>query len=206
VVGGIVGRDAELAAVEELLDGVAVGPATLALWGDAGIGKTTVWEAGVAGARHRRYAVLACRPAASELRLSYAGLADLLNDVGAKVVEGLPPPQRRALDAALLRSGEDDPAPDPRAVAAGFLSVLNGVAAITAALVAIDDLQWLDGPTRRVVAFAVRRCGGPIAILTAERREREEDPGDDLYPPDPPVRRRLKRSTASRTACWRTRS
>src|SRR5919106_968158 len=158
----IVGRDAELAAVRELLEDVVAGPSMVALWGEAGIGKTTVWEAGNAPPRDRHFAAFTCRPAASEVRLSYAGLADLMTEVGEDVLERLPPPQRVAVDAALLRGSEDVAAPDPRAVAAGFLSVLNGVAEVTPVLVAIDDLQWLDKSTRRVVEFAARRCRGPI--------------------------------------------
>jgi hypothetical protein len=37
--------------------------------------------------------------------------------------------------------------------------------------VAIDDLQWLDEPTRRVVEYATRRGRGPLAVLTAERTD-----------------------------------
>jgi DNA-binding NarL/FixJ family response regulator len=188
----IVGRDAELAAVRELLDAVPAGPSLLELWGEAGIGKTTVWEAGIAAARDRNFAAFTCRPAASEVRLSYAGLADLMTEVGEDVIERLPPPQRVAVDASLLRGPEDIAAPDPRAVAAGFLSVLNGVAEVTPVLVAIDDLQWLDKSTRRVVEFAVRRCRGPIAILSAERGEGDQGPGGGLRPPDPARLRRLR--------------
>ena len=101
--GGAVGRDIEQAAVAGLLDGVGSGPATLALWGEAGIGKTTIWTVGVLAARERGYRVLACRPASAELRLTYAGLTDLLAEVSEAVVDRLPIPQRRALDAALLR-------------------------------------------------------------------------------------------------------
>jgi SAM-dependent methyltransferase len=50
-VGAIVGRDGEMTAVEQLLGGGADGPAVLALWDEAGVGKTTVWEAGVAARR-----------------------------------------------------------------------------------------------------------------------------------------------------------
>ena len=69
--------------------------------------------------------MLACRPASAELRLTYAGLTDLLAEVSEAVVDRLPIPQRRALDAALLRGADDDPAADPRAAAAGLLSVLD---------------------------------------------------------------------------------
>jgi hypothetical protein len=79
----VVGRDAELAAIADLLDGTAAGPAVLVLAGEAGIGKTTLWRAGVRAAEERHCEVLACRPAATEVRLGYAGLADLLSGIGA---------------------------------------------------------------------------------------------------------------------------
>jgi hypothetical protein len=50
VAGAVVGREAEQAAVQDLLDGVGAGPATLALWGEAGIGKTTISTSGVVAA------------------------------------------------------------------------------------------------------------------------------------------------------------
>ena len=190
--GAIVGRGAELAALDHLLDGVDGGPATLALWGEAGIGKSTIWQAGVAAGRERGYTVLASRPAAPEVRLSYAGLDDLLVDVDAGVIERLPGPQRRAIDAALLRQVGDQHTPDLRAVAAALLSVLNTVATAAPVLVAVDDLQWLDEPSRRVVAFAVRRCRGPVAMLSAERREEQAGRAAELCPPDPDRLRQLR--------------
>ena len=185
--GEIAGRARELDAITALLDGVGGGPSVLALWGDAGVGKTTLWEAGVAAAHARGHAVLACRAAAAEARLTYAGLADLFATVGPRAgpVACLPGAQRRALDAALLRSsGEEDP-PDPRAVAAAFLSVLDATAAAGPVVVAVDDVQWLDGPTRRVVAFAVRRCSGPVATLTAGRDRGLASRRDEIRPRDP---------------------
>jgi DNA-binding CsgD family transcriptional regulator len=193
----VVGRDVELSAVRRLLDGVDAGPASLALWGEAGIGKTTILEAGVAGARDHGFEVLVCRPAASEVRLSYAGLADLLVDAIGPRWDDLPLPQRRALDAALLRGGDDDPASDPRAVAAGFLSVLNGAASASPVMVAVDDLQWLDEPTRRVVGFALRRCRGPLVMLSTVRSDREPAAGDALCPAEPARLSRLQVSGLS---------
>ena len=180
----IVGRRAEQAAVQGLLDGVGAGPATLALWGEAGIGKTTIWAAGVAAADSHGYTVFQCRPAIAEIRLTYAGLTDLLAPVDAAVLDDLPGLQRRALDAASLRGAEGDPPPDPRAVAAGLLSVFDRLTAAGPLLVAIDDLQWLDEPTRRVLAYATRRAHGPLAVLTAERADRVPEASSSLYPAD----------------------
>jgi hypothetical protein len=78
-VHGILGRDAELARVQDFLETVSERPWALLLEGAAGIGKTTLWQAGVSIARARGHRVLACRAAESEARLSYAALGDLLD-------------------------------------------------------------------------------------------------------------------------------
>src|SRR5262249_60018651 len=102
---GVVGRDREMAAVAAFLDAVRSGPVGLLLEGEAGIGKSTVWSAGVAGAARRSYTVLSCRPTESEATLSFAALGDLLHGVLDQALPQLPPPQRRALEVALLLAG-----------------------------------------------------------------------------------------------------
>ena len=76
----IVGRDRELRDISAFLDRVEAGPGALVLEGSAGIGKTTLWPAGVGEAASRGYRVLQSRGAESEARLSYAALGDLLGD------------------------------------------------------------------------------------------------------------------------------
>ena len=46
--------------------------------GEAGIGKTTLFDATVTEAREHGFAVFSCRPAAAEAAFSFAALADLL--------------------------------------------------------------------------------------------------------------------------------
>lgn len=46
--GGVCGRRRELGVMAAFLDGLRSGPSGLLLEGEAGIGKTTVWRAGVA--------------------------------------------------------------------------------------------------------------------------------------------------------------
>jgi DNA-binding CsgD family transcriptional regulator len=188
----IVGRDPELGAITWLLDSAPNHPTVLALVGEAGIGKTTLWAAGAGEARTRRFTVLSARPASAEIRLSYAGLTDLLADVRVEAFDRLPHPQRCALDAALLRGTDDGTAPDRRAVAAGLLSVLEDLTRDGPLLLAIDDIQWLDGSTRAAVDFAVRRCAGPIAVLVAQRAADQQSLVGDLYPRDPMRRRTLR--------------
>ena len=64
----VVGREAELTVVEGLLDGVVDSPAVLVLAGEAGIGKTTLWQAGVEAARACGFTVLAAHDRLPEAR------------------------------------------------------------------------------------------------------------------------------------------
>ena len=167
---GVVGRDREMAAVAAFLDAVGSGSAGLVLEGAAGIGKTTVWAAGAALAAGRGYTVLSCRPAESEARLSFAALGDLLGGVLEEAVAGLPPPQRRALEVALLLADPGGSPPEQRAVCVAFLSVLRRLSAAGPVVVAVDDLPWLDVPSAAAVEFAVRRLGEARAGLLASAR------------------------------------
>ena len=119
-VHGVVGRDEELAAVAAFLDGDL--PAALVLSGAAGIGKTTVWRSGLEQARERGFRVLVCRPAESEARLSFAGLADLIGSVLDDMMGALPSVQRRALEAALLLSEQERSPPDQRTISSQRMS------------------------------------------------------------------------------------
>jgi hypothetical protein len=110
----LVGRDTELAAVQGFLGEVRAGPVALALEGVAGIGKTALWQAGMAAAGGVGFRVLGCRPAVAERGLAFAAAGDLLGPVIDEVLGMLPGPQARALEVALLRT-----APNGRAGPAG---------------------------------------------------------------------------------------
>ena len=78
--------------------------------------------------------------------------------------------QRVALNRVLLR-GDEGPATVRAVAAAAFLSVLEILAEQSPVLVAIDDIQWLDSPSRAVVGFAARRLQGPVGILATARTD-----------------------------------
>ena len=98
----IVGRDEELAFLNAFLDRADGGVSALVFEGDAGIGKSTLWLAGVEAARERGFRVLSSRPAEAERGLAHSGLGDLFEDVLEQVLPELPAPRRRALEIALL--------------------------------------------------------------------------------------------------------
>jgi DNA-binding CsgD family transcriptional regulator len=168
----IVGREGELDAIGSFLTGGDGRPRVLRLEGEAGIGKTTLWEAATATASERGFRVLAARPLEVETRISFAAIADLLAGVLDEVAAELPDPQLRALEVALLLRDPDGPPPGPQAIAFAFLSVLRALARVTPTLVAVDDLQWLDQPTAVILAYAARRVGDePIRFLFATRAD-----------------------------------
>ncbi len=166
----IVGRDAELQTVERFLDELGAAASALVIEGEAGIGKTTVWREGVAGAERRSYRVLRAQPAESESTLSYTALADLIGSAFDEARSELPAPQQRGLEVALLRA-DPDASTDPRTIATGLVSVLAALAADRPLVVAIDDVQWLDRASERALEFAVRRLPVGVALLLSRRTE-----------------------------------
>ena len=174
----VVGREPELAALDRFLDSIPAGPGALLLSGEAGIGKTTVWKEGLDGARRRRYRTLSCGPVEAETRLSYAALGDLLEPILDDTLPTLPEPQRRALEVALLRAPSSGARADQRAVFLAVLGCLRAVAASTPVVVAIDDIQWMDFPSVRVLQFVSRRLKEETVGLMAAVRgaDPDEDP------------------------------
>ena len=162
----MIGRDAEVRAVERFVDGEGVAP--LLLVGEAGIGKTILWREAVARARARGRTTLTAQPSEAETTLAFAGLADLLSGVPIAIREDLPGPQRHALAVALLEE-EAEPL-DRRAIGAAFHGVLVSLARRSPVLVAVDDLHWLDPPSLSALLFALRRTGVETVRLLAAQR------------------------------------
>jgi DNA-binding CsgD family transcriptional regulator/tetratricopeptide (TPR) repeat protein len=172
----IVGRDAELSVVESLLATGRGRPAAVVLVGEAGIGKTTLWQHGVDRAVTLGFRVLRCRLTQAEARRSLSGLLDLLDEVADDVLAGLPEPQRHALEVALCRRLPDGTAPDAGTLDLAVLATLRRLAATGPVLVAVDDTQWLDERTAELIAYAARRLRHePVAVLAAVRG-RPDDP------------------------------
>jgi DNA-binding CsgD family transcriptional regulator len=165
----VVGRDKELEELGRFLDAVDGLPAALVLEGSPGIGKTVLWRAGLDLARGRGFQVIDAIPASAETRLSLSAVVDLLAPVLADVLPALPAPQQRALEVALLLAEPTGSLPDARALDAALLSALRALAS-SPLLIAVDDVQWLDGASAAALAFAVRRLREePIALLLTRR-------------------------------------
>ena len=147
----------------------AEGPIAIALEGEAGIGKSTLWSAAVEAARGRGLRVLSSRPAESEHGLAHAGLGDLFDGALDDVLPALTAPRRRALEVALLVEDAAGRPVDLRALGVAVRNALQ-LLAEDGLVVAIDDLQWLDASSASALGFALRRLPDTNMLLLWTRR------------------------------------
>ncbi len=134
----VVGRAGERARVDAFLDAVALGPATLVVRGEAGIGKSTLWEYGLGAAAERGFAVFWVR-AVPAPHGEQVGLDDLFgHDDGAD-------------DAARTSSV---PSFDRGRRTRDLLRRLSADGPV---LVGVDDQQWLDAGSANALRFAFDR-------------------------------------------------
>jgi DNA-binding CsgD family transcriptional regulator len=155
------GRDAELAALSDLLERARTGTSgTLVLRGDPGIGKTALVSH--VTARADGFRVIRGAGIQEESELPFAGLHLLLRPALDRI-DALPGVQADALRGAL---GMDKAgAPDRFLVGLAVLSLLAELAAGQPLLCAVDDAQWLDRASADALLFAARRLDSESIVL-----------------------------------------
>jgi DNA-binding CsgD family transcriptional regulator len=162
----LIGRQVERDRIERLLADARDGRGGAVLMrGEAGIGKTSLLEYArdLAG----EDLILTARGIETEAEIPYAGLWDVLGPI-LELRDRLPDAQNVALGQALALGPEGTPA--RFAVPAAVLGLLSVATEDRAALVLIDDVQWLDAPSVEAIVFAARRLGGEsVAMLMAAR-------------------------------------
>ncbi|HEX8452468.1 MAG TPA: AAA family ATPase [Longimicrobium sp.] len=172
----LVGREAEVAMLRELLDSADAGRGGMLVFsGESGIGKSRLLRAAAEDAERRGWSVAVGRAYPVEAGIPYAPVADLL----LPIVRALSP---EAL-ATLTRGGETELAwlipalhrPGPEAqpelktrLLWSFTEFLGRLAARRPLLLLIDDLQWADASSLELLHFAARHLGDKrIALLAS---------------------------------------
>ena len=170
----LVGRARDVDLLEGFLARAAERGAALVLTGDAGVGLSALLDTAARAATTAGTRVLSAAGAEAETDVDNAGLNQLLLPVlGA--LGSLSDVQREVLDVSLgLRAGE--PA-DRLVVSTAVLTALRELAADAPVLLVVDDLQWLDRESVRVVGFVAHRLAGVrIGVLAACRLGSSEAP------------------------------
>src|SRR6478672_7193880 len=180
VVGGLVGRRAELTALRSAVDQAARGTgAAVFVLGEAGIGKSRLVAAATARARAAGMAVLTGRAVAGggAYRAIAAALAEHLR-ARALTDEGLRPflPALRRLLPAWTPDATDNATPvdgaDPTVVLGeGVLRLLRPLAVERGCLVALEDLHWADADTVALVEYLADAAPSTGLLLVVSARE-----------------------------------
>ncbi|MDO8209315.1 AAA family ATPase [Conexibacter sp. CPCC 206217] len=171
------GRTRETAWLGARLRSLREGDAFAALLrGEAGVGKSALIDAALAGPDARGVRVLRARGYESDTAIPYAGLLELAAPL-LDLRETLPQAQRRAIESAFAL---EPPTPHDRlAVPAGLLGLLARAAERQPLVAVVDDVHWLDDASRDAILFAARRLvAGGVGMLLAVRAG--ADDGIDL--------------------------
>lgn len=167
------GRDAELALVKGLIANVRERGAALMIGGEPGLGKSALLDAARNLATSHGLRVLYLCGVMSETHLPFGALQQAMSPILGEV-DTLPGRQRAALQVVFGLSDEAT-APDLFLVGLAILTLLTASAASKPILLVADDVQWLDQPSRDVLAFVARRLSSdPIVLLLATRNTAED--------------------------------
>ena len=143
----------------------------MVLRGEAGIGKTALLHHLLEAASD--VTVVRAVGVESEMELAYASLQQLCGSLR-DGREGLPDPQRRALEIVFgERAG---PPPDRFLVGLATLNLFSEAADERPLLCVVDDAQWVDRASALTLAFVARRLlAEPVGIVFSAR-----EPGEEL--------------------------
>jgi DNA-binding CsgD family transcriptional regulator len=176
-------RDAELAAVAELIGAIADGGRLLAIEGPPGIGKTALIAEAKALGQKAGLQVLSARGSELERTFSYGVVRQLFEPF----LLSLPTEERAEMVAGAAALAA--PLFEPAALAAdpsgdSSLATLHGLYWLTAnvaarrpLLLVLDDLHWSDLPSLRWLAYLLPRMEGlPVLVVGGLR---PEESGED---------------------------
>ncbi|HEX4669401.1 MAG TPA: AAA family ATPase [Solirubrobacterales bacterium] len=177
----LVERERELDALTALLDGLAEGRARTALIeGPAGIGKTRLLSTLKVAAGERGVRVLNARGSELEREFPFGVVRQLFEPALREA-----PNRTELFEGAAEIAGSVFGAPGEElggsdasfAVLHGLYWLTLDLAGEEPLLLAVDDIQWCDRPSLRLLAYLVRRLEGQPLLIAATLRSAE--PGTD---------------------------
>jgi DNA-binding CsgD family transcriptional regulator/tetratricopeptide (TPR) repeat protein len=159
------GREAELAYIDDSLDGVLAGRSQLVIVeGETGIGKTRLLAACFADARARDFTVLhACGDELGQ-HIPFGVVVEML-----ELRSSSPDPRCAAL-SRLLRGAKSDRKHLEFRILDDALSIVEELAIESPLAIAMDDLQWVDSSSLLALAFLARQSAPlRLAVIVAVR-------------------------------------
>ncbi|MDT5066561.1 MAG: hypothetical protein QOK02_2716 [Mycobacterium sp.] len=157
----LLGRRQEQRLLAGLLTEVRAGHSgVLVIRGEAGIGKSALLADLVAAASDLQ--TIHISGAESEIELAYAAVHQLCAPLHPGI-DRLPDPQKEALQVALgLRDGKP---PNALLVGLAVLTLLEDASAQRPIVCIVDDVQWIDSASLKVLAFVARRILAEAVVM-----------------------------------------
>jgi DNA-binding CsgD family transcriptional regulator len=174
---GLLDREAERSAIDGVLESARGGfSSTLVIRGCIGVGKTSLL--GYAAESAGDMQICGVTGIESEIGLEFAALHQLLVPLLSRI-DALPGPQRRALEVAFGMA--EGPPADLFLVGLAALTLLARAAEEQPVLCLIDDAQWLDAESARVLPFMARRLyADRVGVLIAVSQPGSADAFEQL--------------------------
>jgi DNA-binding SARP family transcriptional activator/tetratricopeptide (TPR) repeat protein len=178
----LVGREAEIVRLRHALDEASRGRGSVAtIIGEAGIGKSRLVSELIANALEAGHRVLLGRSHESEQILPFAPWIDVFRGAeltgDPEILDGLAAPWRAEIARLVpeLATGAPAPAdsePDPARTFESVVRAILHLAAQRPVLLVLEDLQWADDMTLRLLAFMTRRIArAPVLLAVTARAE-----------------------------------
>jgi hypothetical protein len=171
----LLGRESELAVCQALLSSEQ-SPAGVVITGEAGIGKSAFSRAVVDLAVASGWRVLSTTGLRSEAAVPLTNLADLLDPVAHEILSQLPAAQAQTLRGALRREKTSTPA-DEAVVVRAAVNAIRAAAGNTQLVIAVDDGQWLDADTTRLLSTACAWLTDCQVVWLVAARGEQAGPG-----------------------------
>ncbi|MFJ5921159.1 AAA family ATPase [Kitasatospora sp. NPDC092948] len=173
----LLGRERESELLDDLLREVRDGRSrVLVLRGEAGVGKSALLDR--LAERAGRSQVVRAAGVEAEAEFAYAALQRLCAPLLAGL-EGLPPVQRDALRVAFGLSAGNPP--EMLLVGMAVLGLFAEAAAEAPLVCLVDDAQWLDLMSQRILAFVGRRLDSESVALVFAERTADGESGDEGF-------------------------
>ncbi|MDQ0935652.1 helix-turn-helix transcriptional regulator [Streptomyces turgidiscabies] len=170
----LVGRQAEIAQILDIVEEKHSESRMLLLLGEAGTGKTGLLAVALSHARDSGTLVLASQGIEAESRQSFASLHQLLLPVLPDIAT-LADHLRKALETAFGIAPAEGP-PDPMLLRVAVLTLLSEVSDRQRVLLAVDDVQHFDRDSLDVLNFVMRRLTArDVPVLLAARGQTPPD-------------------------------
>jgi DNA-binding CsgD family transcriptional regulator len=168
---GLIGRDNELAELEQFLAGSGRG--AVAVRGDAGVGKTALTDEFLSRAERDGWRVLRVTAVEAEKSFVLSGLNQMVFGLRDELAS-LDAHERNVLAPVLGADPTQSPSPMPLTMA--MLALLTAAARERPVLLVVEDAHWLDELSTTVLGAAGRRTSDPRLRIVATVRSQ---PGAD---------------------------